>query len=247
METDTATQRQPTRYFQLAVLLLFLVTTIACAGGALAPSSAYTVQPGDTLARIAKDHGTTVETLVALNKGRYPSLVDNPGLIEVGWTLQLPGGADPGTQHSVAKPVVTLTPVLTIEEAELEIVRLINEERAKVGAPPLAVDPVLMEVARLRSKDMVDRGYFAHTDPVTGEYLYQKMLAERGYHSPGGEIVTKLLHTTSVSGRIPPRAVRNWLGSQAHREIALRSEATQIGAGLAAGSNYLVATALLLR
>jgi len=242
-----ATQRQ-SRYLQLIVLLLLLVTTVACVQGVLAQGDTYTVRPGDTLARIAKDHGTTVETLVDLNKDRYPSLVDDPGLIEVGWTLQLPGGAKSGTRNSVAKPVATPTPAMTIEEAELEIVRLINEERAKVGAPALTVDPVLMEVARLRSQDMVERGYLAHEDPETGELLFLKMLEERGYHySASGEIAVKLLYTSTLRRNIPSRAVNNWMTStKGHREIALDPNMTKIGAGLAAGPDYFIATALLL-
>jgi len=248
------TQKQLIRNLQFAVLLLVLITTIACgASGALAQegSGTYTVRPGDTLARIAKDHGTTVKTLVDLNKDRYPSLADNPGLIEVGWTLQLPGSADAGADtdaqnNATAKPVITPTPAMSIEEAELEIVRLINEERAKVGAPALEVDPVLMEVARLRSEDMVERGYFGHNDPETGERLYRKMLTDRGYHSPSGEIATKQPHYTSPPA-MPWRAVRNWMNSQAHREIAVDSSYSKVGVGLATGSNYFIGTAILLR
>jgi len=245
------TQKQLIRNLQFAVLLLVLITTIACgASGALAQegSGTYTVQRGDTLARIAKDHGTTVETLVDLNEDSYPSLADNPGLIEVGWTLQLPGGHSADTQGNSAadKPAATPTPAMTIEEAELEIVRLINEERAKVGAPALEVDPVLMEVARLRSEDMVKRGYLGHNDPETGERLYRKMLTDRGYHSPSGEIATKQPHYTSPPA-MPWRAVRNWMNSQPHQEIAVDLSYSKVGVGLAIGSNYFIATAILLR
>ena len=243
------TQKPLIRNLQLAVLLLILITTIACRVLAQENGGTYTVQHGDTLARIAKDHGTTVETLVDLNKGRYPSLANDPGLIEVGWTLQLPGGhsADTQSNSTAAKPAATPTPAMTIEAAELEIVRLINEERAKVGAPPLVVDPVLMEIARLRSEDMVKRGYFGHNDPETGECLYWKMLTDRGYHSPSGEISTKLLYTTTIRYKTPARAVRNWMNSQAHREIAVDPSYSKVGVGLATGSNYIIATAILLR
>lgn len=55
----------------------------------------YTVRPGDSLSTVAANHHTTVAELVALNTGRYPSLSTNPGLIEPGWVLMLPGGAQP--------------------------------------------------------------------------------------------------------------------------------------------------------
>ena len=245
------TQKQLIRNLQFAVLLLVLITTIACgASGALAQegSGTYTVQRGDTLARIAKDHGTTVETLVDLNEDSYPSLADNPGLIEVGWTLQLPGGHSADTQgnSAAAKPAATPTPAMTIKEAELEIVRLINEERAKVGAPALEVDPVLMEVARLRSEDMVKRGYFSHYDPDTGAHLVKEVALCHGMNSWPGENITKLLHTTSL-GRAPQRAVSNWMNStKGHREQALDASMIKTGVGLAVGPNYIIATQVFI-
>ena len=50
----------------------------------------YVVQPGDYLSQIARDKGTTVTTLVALNAATYPSLRDNPDVLYVGWVLRLP-------------------------------------------------------------------------------------------------------------------------------------------------------------
>jgi len=47
----------------------------------------HIVQPGDSLSKIANQYGTTVERLVELNKERYPSLVEDPGAIRVGWEL----------------------------------------------------------------------------------------------------------------------------------------------------------------
>jgi hypothetical protein len=58
-------------------------------------AGSYTVQSGDTLSKIAQAAGTSVEALVNLNKGRYPSLATNAASISVGWNLQLPTGARP--------------------------------------------------------------------------------------------------------------------------------------------------------
>ena len=49
-----------------------------------APGCTYTVQPGDTLGAIALAYGTTVSDLVRINN------LDNPDLIFVGQTLQVP-------------------------------------------------------------------------------------------------------------------------------------------------------------
>jgi LysM repeat protein len=50
----------------------------------------YIVQPGDSLSKIAKDFGVSVEDLVATNKVKYPSLVTDTARIEVGWELLVP-------------------------------------------------------------------------------------------------------------------------------------------------------------
>ena len=55
------------------------------AGSIEGPSTTYTVQPGDTLGKIAARFGTTVAELVKLNN------IDNPNLIYPGQNLQLSG------------------------------------------------------------------------------------------------------------------------------------------------------------
>lgn len=51
----------------------------------------YIVQQADVLEEIAKDFNTTVEVLVSLNEDTYPSLRADPGEIEIGWVLRVPG------------------------------------------------------------------------------------------------------------------------------------------------------------
>jgi len=45
---------------------------------------------------------------------------------------------------------------------------LTNESRANGGLPTLAVDPELVDLARWRSRDMAERGYFSHAIPPAG-------------------------------------------------------------------------------
>lgn len=66
------------------------------ASTAAATSTTYTVVAGDTLSRIAKRHGTTVDALVAANA------IKDPNFIRIGQVLTLPGGTQaaqtPSTQ-----------------------------------------------------------------------------------------------------------------------------------------------------
>ena len=50
-------------------------------------------------------------------------------------------------------------------KAEQKMLELINEERAKVGIPPLVMDETIVTVARAHSYDMWQRKYFSHVDP----------------------------------------------------------------------------------
>ncbi len=50
----------------------------------------YTVQPGDSLSKIAKKFGVSVEDIVEANREKYPSLVTDRANIEVGWELLVP-------------------------------------------------------------------------------------------------------------------------------------------------------------
>jgi LysM repeat protein len=69
--------------------------------------STYTVQPGDTLFRIALQHGVSVQAIAQANG------IGNVGLIFVGQVLAIPGGSPPSTPPTTPPPppVPNPTPV----------------------------------------------------------------------------------------------------------------------------------------
>jgi uncharacterized protein YkwD len=251
----------------LVSILLALPATVACGAlgsdGSVAAlgsnSDTYTVRPGDTLTGIAARYGTTVQAMVEANADTYPSLSTNPGLINVGWVLNIPGGqsnavVESGETSPSAPSAAVPAPAageFDVAAVEQEVFRLVNEERGKAGLHPLEWDPVLARVARLRSQDMVDRRYLGHHDPETGEVLVDKLLGERGY-PPGGEnggknTVFTLAHPTSAE--LANDRVRSWMGSPGHRENMLRSDYRTTGVGVAIypdGTEF-VATQVFLR
>jgi uncharacterized protein YkwD len=252
----------------ITVLLLVVVALGFIPGSAavLGSGTTYTVQPGDSLSEIAAEHGTTVTELVRLNADRYPSLKSNPGLIEPGWVLVLPGGngetgggetlwerviawartrAIPALQRAgreLAAPPRPLarqsgtsaTPgengaVIQIGDptAEEAILTMFNEERQSRGLPLLATDDSLHARACERTQDMLQRGYFSHYDPVTGEVLIGDAGGEiiaRGYSSPTG-------------------LARGWWNSQAHYTVMTYPDWHR--AGICVGHRgYLIITAM---
>ncbi len=224
---------------KLATITTFTIWFLLCVpllAGCAPSARTYTVQPGDTLAKIAQANDTTVGELVDLNKTSYPSLATNPGAIEVGWTLKLPGG---GIKVVINTPSTSTGPTavpLDRDAFEMEIVRLVNEERVKAGLAPLEVDPGLMQFARERSEDMVAREYFDHTDPATGEDLTPD----------AGENIYKFLATTALTNRNAMRAVSDWMKSEGHRKNILRNGITKTGVGAAIGNDYIIVTQLFV-
>lgn len=57
------------------------------------------------------------------------------------------------------------------ENTKLELIKLLNVERAKVGVSPLTYDAYLESAAQLHAKDMHDRGYFSHFTPEGLNYV----------------------------------------------------------------------------
>ena len=51
------------------------------------------------------------------------------------------------------------------EQGERQILKLVNEERAKIGVVPLIWEENRVEVGRAHSEDMFARGYFSHYSP----------------------------------------------------------------------------------
>jgi len=49
----------------------------------------YTVKGGDSLSAIANRFKVPMSKLITLNKARYPTIVKNPGLIQIGWKFRI--------------------------------------------------------------------------------------------------------------------------------------------------------------
>ena len=213
-------------------LVLILALTVACA--AQSTGDTHIVRSGDSLSKIAARNGTTTDALVRLNEGKYPSLRDDPGLIRVGWVLNVGqggGSQPPPADRRVESPVPTEEQMRQVEQ---EIIRLTNEARREQGLHELTVDPVLMEVARERARQLP--GNCSHYGP-NGEVLCREVAARRGY-GPTHALSENIDHT--LSGDDPSvgqaayydRLVTRWLDSPGHRGNILRSNAHRLGVGV---------------
>lgn len=126
-------------------------------------------------------------------------------------------------------------------EADLEwqMLDLVNQERAKVGAPPLKMDQKLVEVARIKSQDMIDNNYFAHTSPTYGD-PFQMMRSFGIDYIRAGE---NLAGNPSLTG-----AHTALMNSPGHRANILNAEYTHMGIGVVKGGRYgMMITQLFIR
>ncbi|MFO7953128.1 MAG: CvpA family protein [Bacillota bacterium] len=133
---------------------------------------------------------------------------------EVGETIDL--------RFTVADPEIN-------QEAEREMLRLVNEERALEGLPELVLDETLRDVARQYSVDMLQRGYMGHIDPEDNT-PFDRMRDGGVTFTTAGENLA-LAQTVSI-------AHKGLMDSPGHRANILSPHYSRVGIGAAQGGSY---------
>jgi uncharacterized protein YkwD len=111
--------------------------------------------------------------------------------------------------------------------AAAEVLKLVNEERAKVGCSAVAANSSLAGLAEAFSEDMADRGFFDHTDP-DGASPWDRA-AKLGITSLGGENIAR--------GQADAAAVMEaWMNSPGHKANILNCDFKTLGVGVQFGS-----------
>lgn len=170
-------------------------------------TGAYTVQQGDTMWRIAAKHEVGTSELIAANPQ-----VEDPNLIYPGQELTIP-------EEDTA-----------VRAWEKEVVRLVNEERAKYGLSALTENWELSRVARYKAQDMCDNHYFSHTSPIYGSPFTMMSNFGISYRTAGENI--------AMGYATPERVVAAWMNSSGHRANILNSTYTEIGVGYVTEGHY---------
>lgn len=190
--------------------LSFLAAISAISFSAVLASAAdlsHTVVSGDSMWKIAVKYQVGLSEIISAN----PHIKD-PALIYPGQKITIPT-VDEGVSSN-----------------EKEVVRLVNEIRAKNGLNPLTEDWELSRVARYKSQDMKDNNYFSHTSPTYGSPF--NMMKSFG-------ISYKTAAENIAKGQATPQAVVNaWMNSAGHRANILNSSYTKIGVGYVKSGNY---------
>ena len=192
---------------KLFILLIMMLAIISALVMSVSAATSHTVAAGDTMWKIAVRYQVGLSEIKAAN----PKIA-NPDLIYPGQVLKIPE-----TDSMVLK-------------YEKEVVRLVNEQRARVGLKELKHNWELSRVARYKSQDMRDNKYFSHTSPVYGTPFQMMKSFGITYRSAGENI---------ARGQTSPQAVVNaWMNSSGHRANILNSSFTEIGVGYVSDGKY---------
>ena len=195
-------RRSVRKTFVATIVLLFLVP----AAGWASSGQSYRARPFSSSGYYSTKYGWVGPV------PRYTTLTPAPVYV-------------PSPSPPVSQP--TSGVVLTAEERQM--VELVNQERAKAGLAPLTVVPQLVEIARIKSRDMVTANYFGHNSPNFGSTF--NLVKQWGIrYTYGGENLAGAANVAT--------AHRMLMASAGHRANILNPRFNRIGIGIVRGGVY---------
>ena len=141
----------------------------------------------------------------------------------------------PETTPKETTPTPTPTPTpetdteLKISADEQALLDLVNKARAEAGVGPLKFDAELMKVARLKAKDMVEKGYFSHESPTYGSPFDMMKQFGINFRTAGENI---------AGNRTVEGAFKAWMNSSGHKQNILNSKFNYTGIGIVDSPTY---------
>ena len=112
---------------------------------------------------------------------------------------------------------------------QVEVLNLVNKERKANGLKPLTLNKELSNVANIKSRDMIEKGYFDHTSPTYGSPFDMMKKFNISYNTAGENI--------AMGQKTPSEVMNSWMNSSGHRANILNSTYTELGVGIQKDSN----------
>ena len=145
-------------------------------------------------------------------------------------------GSTSATQEQAS--AVAVKPQATLNDYENAVAALINSYRVASGLNAVAYEPTLTYIAKLRSADLMDRGYFSHYTPE-GTTVFDLMKANGITAKIRGENLGQAM----PAGIGSPEAFLNaWQNSPSHNANMLRVGYNYIGVGMVDNGDRIVVT-----
>ena len=170
---------------------------------------------------------------VAFLRPRHAGVNDLARLVDDVPPHALPAAAAPAvvarpTAPKPASPRPVTPPVAALGGAAGIQFSLVNQDRAANGVAGLRFSGALARVAQYRAQDMLNRGYFSHYDPATGQLAFSALMHLWGIpYTTAGE---NIAWSTN-----PSMAAINtmFMASPEHRANILNGAYHQTGIGVA--------------
>jgi uncharacterized YkwD family protein/spore coat assembly protein SafA len=169
-------------------------------------TSVHTVVSGESMWKISVKYQIGLSEIIQANP-----TVKNPAMIYPGQKLNIPN-------------------LDNVKNVEVLVLKLVNEERSRAGLKPLEMDWELERVARMKSQDMADKGYFSHQSPTYGSPFDMMKKFGISFKQAGENIAS--------GQRTPEEVMTSWMNSQGHRANILKPDYTHIGVGYYRGGSY---------
>lgn len=118
--------------------------------------------------------------------------------------------------------------LFTQKDYMVELLRLTNAEREKVGSPPLKMNSKLARAAQRHAEDMAQNNFFSHTG-FNGSNLSDR-LEDVSYSWK------RIAENISAGQSSPKNTMQRWMNSSVHRRNILNPRLKEIGLGYASNS-----------
>ncbi|MEX2460390.1 MAG: CAP domain-containing protein [Paenibacillaceae bacterium] len=191
------------------VVLTGTLVVSSLIGAGVVSAAPYTVSGNDTMWNISQHKGISLAALIKANPQ-----VANPNVIWAGMTLIIPNS-------SVGNGSSTVTNHTAQSTFAIQVVSLVNQERAKAGLKLLSNDNALSAMALDKAKDMYTNNYFNHTSPKYG-FPFDMMKSYGISFTYAGENIAK-------GQRTPQEVMNAWMNSPGHRQNIMSPNYAKIG------------------
>ena len=116
-----------------------------------------------------------------------------------------------------------------MNSGEKEVFDLINKQRTNNGLTALKMDSEVLNVARIKAKDMVDNNYFSHNSPTYGSPFDMLKSFKISYKTAGENIAGNSSNSAAVTA---------WMNSSGHKANILNSAFNYTGIGVVKSNKY---------
>jgi uncharacterized protein YkwD len=171
------------------------------------------------------------------------------GAVAMVAALSAAGCSHPILQREASKPAPAPDPKTQMRPLEFRVMALVQQERQTLNpeSKTLMLDPVLMDVARKRARDMAAKGYFADAAPDGTTSATLVMSEDANFQGLLGVNIAAQ-HYTAQAGVDPDtfaqRFLDTWLKSPSHKQNLAFADYNRTGVGAALTGDTVIVVQL---